>query len=236
MSSATHTHTHTHIHSGVYLSLKGVVYASNTSIPITEIGTTSNTGLQCITDRMPCCGTQGSAGEWLFPDGTTIPGPVGNPTSFIRTRGDDGTVNLNRLNINVPMPTGLFCCEVPDALNVMQRLCANISELATNNYYVVRANFPCSLTFDSATSITVQITGSGATPSLGQSYSLSCEVAGANDPISAYQWRKDGTVLSETGTTLSFSSLSLSDAGQYTCQVSMDGIMFNSTRDIILTS
>jgi hypothetical protein len=89
-----------------------------------------NTGLQCITDRMLCCVTLPNRfGEWLFPDGYAVPGPNQNPTTFYRSRGDDGTVNLNRLNANVMMPTGLFCCEVPDALNVMQRLCANISEL-----------------------------------------------------------------------------------------------------------
>ena len=78
---------------------------------------------------MPCCAAfSDRAGEWYFPDGNIIPGPPGNPTSFSRTRGDDGIVNLNRLN-NVIMPTGLFCCEVPDALNVMQRRCANIGKL-----------------------------------------------------------------------------------------------------------
>ena len=75
-----------------------------------------------------------------------------------------------------------------------------------------------------------------ATPALRQSYSLTCVVAGASGPVSAYQWRKDGTVLSETGQTLSFSSLSLSDAGQYTCQVSVDGMMHSRTEDIRLTS
>ena len=116
---------------GVYLSLRGVVYASNSAIQITEIGetnATSNTGLQCITDRIPCCGSQPNRfGEWLFPDGvTTVPGPAQNPTTFYRNRGDDGTVNLNRLNTNVLMPTGLFCCEVPNAAGDTQRLCANI--------------------------------------------------------------------------------------------------------------
>jgi hypothetical protein len=45
--------------------------------------------------------------------------------SLYRTRGDDGTVNLNRLS-GVMMPTGLFCCEVPDAAGDTQSLCANI--------------------------------------------------------------------------------------------------------------
>ena len=117
---------------GVYLSLRGVVYANNSAIHITEIGETytmSNTGLQCITDRMPCCGTQPNRfGDWFFPDRiATVPGPQQSPITFYRTRGDDGTVNLNRLNTNVLIPTGLFCCEVPDAAGDTQPLCANIS-------------------------------------------------------------------------------------------------------------
>ena len=120
-------------HVGVYVSLKGVVYANNSVIPITEIGETddtSNTGLQCITDRSPCCQTQPNRfGVWYFPDGmTTVPGPIQNPTTFGRTRGDDGTVNLNRVNANIMMPTGLFCCVVPDATEVDQTVCANIGE------------------------------------------------------------------------------------------------------------
>jgi hypothetical protein len=123
---------HTLTHTGVYLSLKGTFYANNSAIPIAEIGQTTtvpNTGLQCITDRMPCCRSQGRAGEWLFSNGTTVPGPNQSPTTFYRNREDDGTVNLNRRNVF--MPIGLFCCKVPDAQDVMQRLCATISELVT---------------------------------------------------------------------------------------------------------
>ena len=55
--------------------------------------------------------------------------------NFYRNRGDDGTVNLNRLNSNITSPIGLFCCMVPDAtsLNIngayeMQRICVNIGK------------------------------------------------------------------------------------------------------------
>ena len=124
-------HTHSP-YSGIYLSLRGTVYANNSVVPITEIretNTTSNTGLQCITDRMPCCFSEGRTGEWFFPNGLHVP-IQNSAVTFYRTRGDDGTVNLNRLNTNVITPTGLFCCRVPDArgLNVMPRLCANISK------------------------------------------------------------------------------------------------------------
>jgi hypothetical protein len=93
--------THT-CHTGVYLSLRGAVYANNSAIPIAEIGQTNSTsntghGLHCITDRMPCCAALAiRTGEWLFPNGVTIvPGPLQSPTTFYRNRGDDGTVNLN---------------------------------------------------------------------------------------------------------------------------------------------
>ena len=50
-------------------------------------------------------------------------------TSFLyRNRGfDDGTVNLNRPS-DVIMPTGLFCCEIPDIAGDNQSLCAYIGK------------------------------------------------------------------------------------------------------------
>ena len=129
---------------GVYLALKGMVYANNSVIQIIEIGVTDpvtdlNDGLQCVTDRMPCCRIIFRAGEWYMytPNRTEVPGP-GTSGSFYRNRGyDDGTVNLNRPS-GVMMPTGLFCCEVPDALDVLQTrsICATISELETNVKFI----------------------------------------------------------------------------------------------------
>ena len=159
--SNTHTHTHSHTqtllptlflftytHTGVYLLLRGTVYDNNSVISITEIGetnSTSNTGLQCITDRRPCCATQPNRfGEWLFPDGTAVP-PQGGATSFYRNRGADGAVNLNRLNTSVFMPIGLFCCVVPDALNVTQRVCAIICELLNSFLQYTHFTFGCNL-------------------------------------------------------------------------------------------
>ena len=123
---------------GVYLSLRGTVYANNSAIQITEIGETgtvtmppppnSNNGLQCITDRMPCCAARTNRfGQWQFPNKTNI-GIIGTTASFYRNRGDDGTVNLNRVSDDVMMPTGLFCCIVPDVTEVDQTVCANIGE------------------------------------------------------------------------------------------------------------
>ena len=135
---------------GVYLSLKEEVYLNNSVILITEIeqttttsdrmtDTTSNNELQCITDKRPCCATPPNRdGEWFFPDGGVVPviGKEQNrATTFYRSRGDDGTVNLNRVNSEIMMPTGRFCCEVPDAMSNNQVLCVNIICKSINYYY-----------------------------------------------------------------------------------------------------
>ena len=124
-----------HVYAGVYLSLKGAVYNNNTVIHINEIGETNpdtdlNKGLQCITDRMPCCRVAIRAGEWYMytPNRALVPGPSPDAISLYRNRGyDDGTVNLNRPS-GVVMPTGLFCCEVPNAAGDIQPLCINIGK------------------------------------------------------------------------------------------------------------
>lgn len=82
--------------------------------------------------------------------------------------------------------------------------------------------------------IFVQINDNGITPTLAQRFDLSCNVSGAS--TDTYQWKKDGTVLHETGPTLSMQSLKLSDAGQYTCNVTIDQDVYSDTKDIVFTS
>ena len=61
-------------------------------------------------------------------------------------------------------------------------------------------------------------------------YSLTCDVTGDENLSSTrtYQWTMDnGTTQTQVGTnsnSLSFSSLSLSDAGQYTCSVTVSSL------------
>ena len=121
---------------GVYLSLKGVVYPNNSHVLITNIGESnnsvspppnSNNGLQCITDRRPCCQSPlNRAGDWFYPNGSVVPTAQVGTTTFYRNRGDDGTVNLNRVNSDVMMPTGRFCCVVPDATSTEVTVCSHI--------------------------------------------------------------------------------------------------------------
>ena len=74
-----------------------------------------------MTDRVECCrGTFGGAGEWYFPNNTIV-GTMGTNGSFYRSRGQR-VVRLNR-RYNAMMPTGFFCCEIPDVNNVIRRIC-----------------------------------------------------------------------------------------------------------------
>ena len=124
---------------GVYLSHKGEFYANNSLIIINEIGTTLsssslNNGLQCITDKKPCCQSY-RAGEWFLPDGSVVP-LLASSRSFYRNRNDYGSVNLNRFNSEVTYPTGLFCCVVLDATDALQTLCINICKHAVWNSWL----------------------------------------------------------------------------------------------------
>ena len=69
---------------------------------------------------------------------------------------------------------------------------------------------------------------------LGQSgYSLTCDVTGDENlnPTITYQWTQTNGTMTQVGTnsnSLFFSSLSLSDAGRYTCSVTVSSLYLNS--------
>ena len=86
--------------------------------------------------------------------------------------------------------------------------------------------------------VSIKITGSVGTPTAGESYSLTCDLSGADLPITvtAYRWRKDGIVLAgETADVLSFSPFRLSDAGQYTCEITVENRKFSNTQVVFAT-
>ena len=96
---------------------------------------------------------------------------------------------------------------------------------------------PCVLLATASVQITDMDSATGS-PTLGQSYSLTCVVTEVDGPITPaiYQWMKDGIAVDYTGPTLSFSPLRLTDTGQYTCQVTVNGMTFSGTKDIRLPS
>ena len=53
--------------------------------------------------------------------------------------------------------------------------------------------------------------------------------ADSQNTIDSYQWTKDGKVLQNETTETFCSVLKLSDAGRYTCEVTVDGVVYNSS-------
>lgn len=93
-------------------------------------------GLQCVTDKTPCCQTGPKLGEWHFPNGSVIPERGNNHTGspFYVSRDENGAINLSHANSSstsesLSSPSGLFCCEVPDANGLDQTQCVLLSEL-----------------------------------------------------------------------------------------------------------
>ena len=80
--------------------------------------------LVCSTDRSPCCLTN-RLGEWRH-NGTII----GNRTSggdYFRTRDENQQIHLSlRTMHSGNPPTGMFCCELPDANDDLQTECVEI--------------------------------------------------------------------------------------------------------------
>ena len=113
---------------GVYLTLRGESIGNNSNVNISDIGVStdnSNSPLQCITDRNPCC-TNPRLGEWYLPDGGIVQERQ-STTEFYRNRGTSGEVFLNRPSATMS-PTGRFCCEVADYNDNNQTVCVNIGE------------------------------------------------------------------------------------------------------------
>ena len=83
--------------------------------------------------------------------------------------------------------------------------------------------------------VSVNINTSRATPVVGEDLTLTCIVSGATD--ATYKWWKDDSVLeTESGQTLSFTPVSLCDAAQYTCGITFNGVMYNATENVYITS
>ena len=80
--------------------------------------------LLCLTDLTACCrlpytDSIGSSalGNWFFPNGTRVPSP-GIQWDFLRSRSQ----SVVRLQRRRGGEEGIYCCEIPDAMNVYQTI------------------------------------------------------------------------------------------------------------------
>ena len=105
-----------------------MLYTNNSVVNITDIGTGS-AALICTTTNPRCCSpTDGS--DWYFPDGTQVQ-RSGSTYYSTRTVSDfgGGTIRLNR-NLGATT-TGIFRCDILDAIGILQSLYVGIHTATT---------------------------------------------------------------------------------------------------------
>ena len=94
---------------------------------VDDIGEGNTAALLCHTNKTNCCTNemgQTRAGEWYFPNGTSVGVEGASQDEFYRNRGTQ-VVRLNHRQ-GTPTERGRFRCEVPDSNNVMQTVYVNI--------------------------------------------------------------------------------------------------------------
>ena len=118
---------------GLYFIFNSTEYLAGDTLLITDVGDSflpnNNTkqvdpglSLVCVTSNVNtmCCSGRdhpgnGSVGNWIYPNGTTVPGNnvKGNFTRSSHTE----QIRLNRKRTDVMSPTGVYTCEVTDESN-----------------------------------------------------------------------------------------------------------------------
>ncbi len=106
----------------VYFSLGDKTYFENDVVLITDIGEGDN-ALLCVTDSTNCCNAPPLAGEFYYPDNSTV-GVRASGDSFYRNRGDQ-LIRLNRRN-GATSPLGRYRCDIPDASGTTRSVYINI--------------------------------------------------------------------------------------------------------------
>ena len=88
--------------------------------------------LLCVTNRSET-NSSIAFGEWFFPNETRVPSEVANETSgeewdFYRTRGQ----MVVRMNRRRGGEDGIYCCVIPNAMNVTQTIYIGVYSISTS--------------------------------------------------------------------------------------------------------
>ena len=105
----------------MYLSLNGEIVRNHSYVYISDIGSSDNTALLCITGRPPPAGSPNSGGDWFVPDHGTRVGDMVPVPGFTRNRGPM-VVRLRRNTATDPADEGIYHCEVMDNTETDQRV------------------------------------------------------------------------------------------------------------------
>ena len=104
----------------------GETYLNNSIVAINDIGEQDD-ALLCMTDKPDCCNIQGNKmGEFYYPENNSaVPNGYESSNSLYRNR-DQQVIRLNRRN-NVLSSTGVYKCEIPDKMGIIQTLFINVT-------------------------------------------------------------------------------------------------------------
>ncbi len=97
-------------------------YEDGAEIKISDIGE-GDDALLCVTDSNNCCIAPTLAGEFYYPDNSTV-GVRASEDSFYRNRGDK-LIRLNRRN-GATSPLGRYRCNIPDSTGTTRSIYINI--------------------------------------------------------------------------------------------------------------
>ena len=118
----------------------------------------------------------------------------------------------------------VYMCQVKVA-DIIEEQLFNLTVQSKYTFQTNGINDHLCLFFNSiAPLVSVQINDGGATPVAGEKYTLTCRVSGAEslNPTITYQWTKNNDTVTHTNSkTLLFSTLRVSDAGDYVCKVNV---------------
>ena len=118
----------------VLFSLRGIPYRNNSIVTLEDIGEHDD-ALLCVTNLTACCRHPYTSenvsvfGKWFFPNETRVPSKHNhnNESDFYRTRGHM-VVHLNRRRGG---EEGIYCCEIPDTMNVIQNIYIGVYSAST---------------------------------------------------------------------------------------------------------
>ena len=111
------------VHSqSVYLSLNGDIIPNHGYVMSSDIGSTDNTALLCITNRPATLGGH-SGGDWFAPDGTKVEGT--EVPGFRRNRGPM-VVRLLRDTATGTPAEGIYGCVIEDDTVILQSVFAGL--------------------------------------------------------------------------------------------------------------
>ena len=125
----------------VRFSLRSTTYQNNSIVTLEDIGEDGN-ALLSITDNTACCGRAQLPGwyilgDWYYPNGMVVPNSVINAMTgeiweFYRNRGPS-VVHMHRRRGGV---TGIYHCEIPDAMNVNQTIYIGVYTANTGEWCI----------------------------------------------------------------------------------------------------